>query len=117
MVEGGVAGGTTCAPIAGEILKGIFALEKPGAQIAMNYLPMVTGHFRGVSEVATGANLVNVPGEQPAAASESAEESVTPTAPAATSVQEEIIPSRGDEAPEPIRDDAEAPKIMPKRRF
>lgn len=50
MVEGGVSGGSTCAPLAGEIFRGINAMEK-GAPVEMVYLNPAIGHYGGVTEV------------------------------------------------------------------
>ncbi len=47
MVEGGVSGGSTCAPLASEILAKLFEMEK-GVAPQMVYQAPVVGHFHGV---------------------------------------------------------------------
>jgi len=48
LVEGGVSGGSTCAPIAHEILRRISEMEK-GTPVEMVYLPPAIGHYMGVT--------------------------------------------------------------------
>ena len=48
MVEGGVSGGSTCAPLASEILAKLFDMDK-GITPAMVYQAPVMGHFHGVT--------------------------------------------------------------------
>jgi penicillin-binding protein 2 len=48
MVEGGTSGGSTSAPIVGEILKEVNAIEK-GSSIDMVYLNPAIGHYMGVT--------------------------------------------------------------------
>jgi len=60
IVEGGVSGGSTCAPLASEILFKIFEMEK-GVPPAMVYQAPVVGHFHGV----TASDGSYVPGAGP----------------------------------------------------
>jgi len=124
MVEGGVAGGTTCAPIAHDILNAIFAMEKDSSQIKLSYLTPVVGHFRGVSDVGPS----NLPGvdQGTAGTGAAAAASASAGAPADANVDRE-----GDHAPPTdnsdtdasgdtptiLREDNGAPAIMPKRRY
>jgi penicillin-binding protein 2 len=48
IVEGGVSGGTTCAPLASEILAKLFEMEK-GTAPQLVYQAPVMGHFHGVT--------------------------------------------------------------------
>jgi penicillin-binding protein 2 len=48
IVEGGVSGGTTCAPLASEILAKLFEMEK-GTLPQLVYQAPVMGHFHGVT--------------------------------------------------------------------
>ena len=48
IVEGGVSGGSTCAPLASEILFKLFEMEK-GVPPQLVYQAPVTGHFHGVT--------------------------------------------------------------------
>jgi penicillin-binding protein 2 len=48
IVEGGVSGGTTCAPLASEILAKLFEMEK-GTVPQLVYQAPVMGHFHGVT--------------------------------------------------------------------
>lgn len=48
LVEGGVSGGSTCAPLAGEVLFKLFEMEK-GVPPALVYQAPVVGHFHGVT--------------------------------------------------------------------
>jgi len=48
IVEGGVSGGTTCAPLASEILTKLFEMEK-GTAPQLVYQAPVMGHFHGVT--------------------------------------------------------------------
>ena len=52
MVEGGVSGGSTCAPLTHEIYKGIREMEK-GTPVDMVYLNPAIGHFNGDIQLAT----------------------------------------------------------------
>ena len=48
LVEGGVSGGSTCAPLASEVLFKLFEMEK-GVPPALVYQAPVVGHFHGVT--------------------------------------------------------------------
>jgi hypothetical protein len=48
IVEGGVSGGSTCAPLASEILFKLFEMEK-GVMPQLVYQAPVVGHFHGVT--------------------------------------------------------------------
>lgn len=106
MVEGGVAGGTTCAPIAHEILQNIFDMEK-GKEITLSYLTPATGHFRGVVDV---PHPMGVDAATPTAAPAG---NVDPSAPTGATSAEPT--NGGGDEPATVQED-DAPAIMPKRR-
>jgi penicillin-binding protein 2 len=56
MVEGGVWGGTTTAPIAQEIMSRLFAMDK-GAVENIAFLQPVQGNFNGIGAVDTQTNI------------------------------------------------------------
>jgi penicillin-binding protein 2 len=56
VVEGGVWGGTTTAPIAQEIMSRLFALDKGAVENAA-YLPPAEGNFNGIGAVDTQTNV------------------------------------------------------------
>lgn len=70
VIEGGVAGGRTNAPVVSEILTGIFSLEK-GTPLEMAYMAPAQGHFLGATEpeaVPVGPNGEPIPaGADPSA--------------------------------------------------
>ncbi len=51
MVEGGVSGGSTCAPLVSEIYTQIFNLERSSGAYQLAYMQPVRGHFDGVQEI------------------------------------------------------------------
>lgn len=102
MVEGGVSGGSTCAPLFHDIMKQVFALEK-GEKVDITYLTPAVGHFKGVEEVsgpgASTASAANTPAPRAAAADEPA------------AVEEDERPAAAPVAPPP------PPRpVMPPRR-
>lgn len=104
MVEGGVSGGGTCAPIAHEILQNLFEMEK-GKEFTLSYLTPAVGHFRGVTEV-----------PHPLAGGDTNPDNAT-TGNATTNASDNVpvAPSGGDE-PAIVPEDNDGPSIMPKRR-
>jgi penicillin-binding protein 2 len=68
LVEGGSWGGTTSAPIAQEIMRRLFALDK-GAVENVAYLQPAVGNFNGVTEVEVHPGDLTSPADNPDAPS------------------------------------------------
>jgi membrane peptidoglycan carboxypeptidase len=56
VVEGGVWGGVTTAPIAQEIMSRLYAMDK-GAVENISFLPPIVGNFNGIGAVDTATNI------------------------------------------------------------
>ena len=65
VVEGGVWGGTTTAPIAQEIMSRLFAMDK-GAPENVAFLQPAAGNFNGVGAVDMRTNVNSIPVAKPA---------------------------------------------------
>jgi penicillin-binding protein 2 len=82
VVEGGVWGGTTTAPIAQEIMSRLFAMDK-GATENISYLQPALGNFNGLGAVdtQTNPNSAAKPADAAPAATDNNDASVTAPAP------------------------------------